>query len=163
MKFSPDTAGKRIRELREKKGITQKELAAARKMTQSAIAKQESGATAIGEEGLCWYADYFGVSADYLLGRTDVPQTASRGLADLPGGAEGEPPAPLGVAGGIRSAHRRAGLSRAAVRRRFVSRRPKNGFLRETDNGFFSVSLHKRRILITQNLYDREAPVGGAF
>ena len=48
MKFSPDTAGKRIRELREKKGITQKELAAARKMTQSAIAKQESGATAIG-------------------------------------------------------------------------------------------------------------------
>ena len=102
MKFSPDTAGKRIRELREKKGITQKELAAARKMTQSAIAKQESGATAIGEEGLCWYADYFGVSADYLLGRTDVPQTASRGLADLPGGAEsaaasgaeGEPPAP---------------------------------------------------------------------
>ena len=102
MKFSPDTAGKRIRELREKKGITQKELAAARKMTQSAIAKQESGATAIGEEGLCWYADYFGVSADYLLGRTDVPETASRGLADLPGGAEsaaapgaeGEPPAP---------------------------------------------------------------------
>ena len=102
MKFSPDTAGKRIRELREKKGITQKELAAARKMTQSAIAKQESGATAIGEEGLCWYADYFGVSADYLLGRTDVPQTASRGRADLPGGAEsavasgveGEPPAP---------------------------------------------------------------------
>lgn len=102
MKFSPDTAGKRIRELREKKGITQKELAAARKMTQSAIAKQESGATAIGEEGLCWYADYFGVSADYLLGRTDVPQTASRGRADLSGGAEsavasgaeGEPPAP---------------------------------------------------------------------
>ena len=94
MKFSPDAAGKRIRELREKKGITQKELAAARKMTQSAIAKQESGATAIGEEGLCWYADYFGVSADYLLGRTDVPQPASRGLADLPGGAEGEPPAP---------------------------------------------------------------------
>ena len=63
-------------------------------MTQSAIAKQVSGASAIGEEGLCWYADYFGVSADYLLGRTDVPQTASRGLADLPGGAEGEPPAP---------------------------------------------------------------------
>ena len=102
MKFSPDTAGKRIRELREKKGITQKELAAARKMTQSAIAKQESGATAIGEEGLSWYADYFGVSADYLLGRTDVPQTASRGRADLPdgaegaaaSGAEGEPPAP---------------------------------------------------------------------
>ena len=94
MKFSPDTAGKRIRELREKKGITQKELAAARKMTQSAIAKQESGATAIGEEGLCWYADYFGVSADYLLGRTDVPQTASRGRADLSDGAEGEPPAP---------------------------------------------------------------------
>ena len=102
MKFSPDTAGKRIRELREKKGITQKELAAARKMTQSAIAKQESGATAIGEEGLCWYADYFGVSADYLLGRPDVPQTASRGRADLPdgaesavaSGAEGEPPAP---------------------------------------------------------------------
>ena len=102
MKFSPDTTGKRIRELREKKGITQKELAAARKMTQSAIAKQESGATAIGEEGLCWYADYFGVSADYLLGRTDVPETASRGLADFPGGAESavapgaasEPPAP---------------------------------------------------------------------
>ena len=102
MKFSPDTAGKRIRELREKKGITQKELAAARKMTQSAIAKQESGTTAIGEEGLCWYADYFGVSADYLLGRTDVPETASRGLADFPGGAESavapgaasEPPAP---------------------------------------------------------------------
>lgn len=78
MRFSPEMAGKRIRELREKRGITQKELAAARKMTQSAIAKQESGATAIGEEGLCWYADYFGVSADYLLGRTDVPETASR-------------------------------------------------------------------------------------
>ena len=89
MKFSPDTAGKRIRELREKKGITQKELAAARKMTQSAIAKQESGATAIGEEGLCWYADYFGVSADYLLGRTDVPETASRGPAGFRAGAEG--------------------------------------------------------------------------
>ena len=99
MKFSPDTAGKKIRELREKKGITQKELATARKMTQSAIAKQESGATAIGEEGLCWYADYFGVSADYLLGRTDVPETASRGPADSrngeeTAGAEGEPPTP---------------------------------------------------------------------
>ena len=101
MRFSPDTAGKKIRELREKKGITQKELATARKMTQSTIAKQESGATAIGEEGLCWYADYFGVSADYLLGRTDVPETASRGLADfssgaesaIASGAESEPPA----------------------------------------------------------------------
>ena len=79
MSFSPDTPGKKIRELREKKGITQKELAAARKMTQSAI----------GEEGLCWYADYFGVSADYLLGRTDVPETASRSPAGFRAGAEG--------------------------------------------------------------------------
>ena len=125
MKFSPDTAGKRIRELREKKRITQKELAAARKMTQSAIAKQESGATAIGEEGLCWYADYFGVSADYLLGRTDVPQTASRGRADLPDGAESA----------VASGRSIASSGSTAIRERVAE----ESLSARTDNGFFCI------------------------
>lgn len=72
MDFNSEIVGKRLRELREKSGITQKQMAVARQMTQSAIAKQESGMTAIGDEGLCWYADYFNVSTDYLLGRTDL-------------------------------------------------------------------------------------------
>lgn len=85
MDFNSEIVGKRLRELRESRGITQKQMAAARKMTQSAIAKQESGITAIGDEGLCWYADYFGVSTDYLLGRTDAPAVYSHGTIDVTG------------------------------------------------------------------------------
>ena len=65
--------GARIRELRESKGLSQTHVAKLRHITQPTVAKQEQGLRALGEEGLMWYADYFNVSTDYLLGRTESP------------------------------------------------------------------------------------------
>ena len=43
-------------------------------MSQSAINRYELGETAIPDSALLKYADFFDVSADYILGRTDKPE-----------------------------------------------------------------------------------------
>lgn len=64
--------GQRIKQLREERGITQRELRDyfGYKETRS-IQRIESGETAVDHVKLVQIADFFGVSADYLLGRAD--------------------------------------------------------------------------------------------
>lgn len=61
----------RLRELREEKKRTQKEVADAIGGTQSNYAKWENGKIQPAADMIVKLADFFGVSADYLLGRTD--------------------------------------------------------------------------------------------
>ena len=63
----------RLRELRKSKGISQLKLAIDLNTNQNTISRYETGER---EPGLCELikiADYFGVSTDYLLERTDNP------------------------------------------------------------------------------------------
>lgn len=65
--------GKRLKELRNKKGILQKELAASLQLTQQTISLYESDRREPDAETLVKMANLFNVSTDYLLGRTDDP------------------------------------------------------------------------------------------
>lgn len=64
--------GKRIKELRKKKGITQKELASYLGVSDRAVGYYESGQRTPPPDILQKIADFFNVSTDYLLGRTDI-------------------------------------------------------------------------------------------
>lgn len=67
----------RIKMLREERNMTQKELAAAIGVDRTAIAKYETGASGAKSEVLEKLADYFQVSTDYLLERTDKKTPAA--------------------------------------------------------------------------------------
>lgn len=62
--------GQIITELRTEKGVYQKELAAYLKVSTGTVSNYEKGHHAPDLETLCRIADYFGVTTDYLLGRT---------------------------------------------------------------------------------------------
>ncbi len=61
--------GERLKALRKKKGMTQKELADELLLDTSSISKYESGAAVPSYEALEKIANYFHVSTDYLYGR----------------------------------------------------------------------------------------------
>lgn len=63
----------RLKELRCKRGITQLKLAMDLGMNQNSISRYESGAREADYATLILFADYFHVSIDYLLERTDNP------------------------------------------------------------------------------------------
>lgn len=63
----------RLKELREKKGISQLKLALDLHLNQNSISRYETGAREADYDTLIKIADYFGVSIDYLLERTDNP------------------------------------------------------------------------------------------
>ena len=63
----------RLKELRKKKHITQLRLAMDLNMNQNTISRYETGEREADYKTLILFADYFGVSIDYLLGRTDDP------------------------------------------------------------------------------------------
>lgn len=65
--FELGEIGDRLKELRERKGTTQEELAALLKVPRSTVAKWETGRQDFKSETIVFLADYFGVSADYLL------------------------------------------------------------------------------------------------
>lgn len=64
----------RLRELRKKRNITQLKLALDLNMSQNTISRYETGEREAGYAELIRIADYFDVSIDYLLERTDNPQ-----------------------------------------------------------------------------------------
>lgn len=64
-------AGDRIKRLREKEGLTQLQLAEKLSMNNSVLSRIEAGKRPIEDTELRMFADYFGVKADYLLGRSD--------------------------------------------------------------------------------------------
>lgn len=64
----------RIKELRKKKGISQQRLATDLNTTQNTISRYETGEREPGIDELIKIADYFHVSVDYLIGRTENPK-----------------------------------------------------------------------------------------
>lgn len=66
----------RLKELRIKRHISQVKLAMDLSMNQNSISRYESGEREADYKTLMAFADYFGVSVDYLLGRTDNPNIA---------------------------------------------------------------------------------------
>lgn len=74
--------GKRLREERSRKGLTQKELAALIGVTDAAIGMWENDRRTPDPEILQRLADIFGVTIDYLVGRTNVRGNASAHDAD---------------------------------------------------------------------------------
>ena len=66
-----DTFGKRLKELRLERGLSQKALAEQIGRGQSTINYWENDQKEPTISGLWKLCDYFDVSADYLIGRTD--------------------------------------------------------------------------------------------
>lgn len=64
---------RRLKELREKRGISQLKLAMDLGLTQNSVSRYESGMREADYKTLVALADYFNVSIDYLLERTDSP------------------------------------------------------------------------------------------
>ena len=64
----------RLKELRKSRGISQLKLAMDLDMNQNSISRYESGARQADYATLIRFADYFDVSIDYLLCRTDKPE-----------------------------------------------------------------------------------------
>ena len=65
----------RLKALREKRGISQLKLAMDLDMNQNSISRYETVAREADYKSLIKFADYFDVSIDYLLERTDNPKT----------------------------------------------------------------------------------------
>ena len=65
---------KRIRELREDHDLTQKYMAHYLNVIQRTYARYERGERIIPPDVLCKIADFYNVSVDYLLERTDTKQ-----------------------------------------------------------------------------------------
>ncbi|PFZ03795.1 transcriptional regulator [Bacillus pseudomycoides] len=66
--------GEIIKKLRRKKNITQEQLGNAIGVSKMAISYFEKGKKAPGRETLEKIADYFNITTDYLLGRSDDPE-----------------------------------------------------------------------------------------
>ena len=64
----------RLKELRKKNNISQLKLAMDLQLNQNAISRYETGAREADYATLIRIADYFDISIDYLLERTDNPQ-----------------------------------------------------------------------------------------
>ena len=62
---------RRIRDLREDRDLTQREIAQILGMSQTGYSKYETGENDIPTQILIKLADFYGTSTDYLLGRTD--------------------------------------------------------------------------------------------
>ncbi len=63
----------RLKELRISRGVSQLKLALDLNMNQNSISRYETGVRQADYETLIAFADYFNVSIDYLLERTDNP------------------------------------------------------------------------------------------
>ncbi len=66
---------KRIRDLREDKDLNQTEVAKMLGMSQTGYSKYETGENDIPTEILIKLAKFYNVSVDYILERTDNPET----------------------------------------------------------------------------------------
>lgn len=64
-----------MRQLREQHGYTQLKVALELNLNQNSISRYENGSREAGYDMLIRFADYYGVSIDYILCRTDNPIT----------------------------------------------------------------------------------------
>lgn len=71
--FNKNIFSNRLKSLRKSKGISQTVLAELLAVTKTQISDLENGKTTTSIERFCILADYFNVSLDYLVGRSDDP------------------------------------------------------------------------------------------
>ena len=64
----------RLKEIRKKRGITQVKLSMDLNISQNSISRYEKGQREPDLATLVLIADYFHISIDYLLGRTENPE-----------------------------------------------------------------------------------------
>ena len=64
----------RLSQIRHDKGISQRRAAADLKISQALLSHYENGAREPGLLFVCRACDYYGVTADFLLGRTEHPE-----------------------------------------------------------------------------------------
>lgn len=69
------TFGQKLRYLRKEKDLTQEELSKLIKVSRAAIGRYENDERTPDYETLKGFADFFNVSVDYLLGRTNIRKT----------------------------------------------------------------------------------------
>ena len=73
IKMTETLFSKNLQKLRKERGVTQEQLASVLGVSPQAVSKWENGSYPEGDL-LPKLADYFDVSVDYLLGRTDNPK-----------------------------------------------------------------------------------------
>ena len=73
MKVILPSIAERLKPLRKKKKITQKQMAALMNCTEQHYQKIEYGKVNLPSTTLIFLADFFGVTTDYLLGRAEDP------------------------------------------------------------------------------------------
>ena len=74
---------KRIRELRQEKGLNQTELAKILGMSQTGYSKYETGENDVPTEILIKLSNYYSVSVDYILNLTDYEDRYPRKYTSL--------------------------------------------------------------------------------
>jgi transcriptional regulator with XRE-family HTH domain len=78
-----NTFGNILRELRKEKGLSGKELADVLKVHKGSISNWETDRRSPDKEMLNTIAEYFGVSVDYLLGRTNIKNLDANEAVDI--------------------------------------------------------------------------------
>lgn len=73
--------GERLRALREEKNITREALASRLNVSYSAVSKYETNVRFPDKDTLVELADFFDVSLDYLLCRSEIRETAEKVLS----------------------------------------------------------------------------------
>ena len=76
--------GKRLKFYREKNNLTQAELGKIFNISDATINRYEKGQRQPDTDTLSKFADFFDISVDYLLGRTEDPQSKVLGKDELP-------------------------------------------------------------------------------
>lgn len=66
----------RLKQLRKEKNVDRNELAKLLNVSYAAIAKYETGLRMPDSDAIKKIADFFNVSVDYLLGKSDIPTSA---------------------------------------------------------------------------------------
>lgn len=72
----------RIRDLREDMDLRQVDVAEATGIDQKTLSNYENGKTQSDARALIALADFFHVSIDYLVGRTDMPSLDAQSISD---------------------------------------------------------------------------------
>ena len=90
MAFLPGDIGQRIRELREQRDIKQEKLAEILNINKATLSRIERGDTkTVGSDILMKLAEYFGVSIDFLVGYTCLPDPKNYSVEALGLSADG--------------------------------------------------------------------------
>lgn len=65
---------KRLKDIREDNDLTQADIAEFLQTTKQQVSKWENGIQIIGVDKIIKLAKYYNISADYILGLTDIPK-----------------------------------------------------------------------------------------